>query len=311
MSEDREGLLDTIQRNRLNYQKRAYQCIKCLVQLFRKSPLALNMLQANNQISRPWSSAVEWLHDELDRQRGVASQYNYSSWSPPAQSNENTNSFILERSQSAKNVLQMAFELCPEEVCYHIISCWWSFTRNLIQQEPEEPNDSEVEPIDDFQRPTTKVTKENITDDGTLEAFYQAHQLSLADEEAVNKVVEKIDTLRLGPRQVNWWFKIYVQLLIVVFNRSLRPRRPTVLQLSSLMTCPTPTLKSFRERLSIFNRRHQSNRESPNKNHRPLVRFKLTSFLAFGHRIWLSHQTSLMRKCSYADFYDEKENNQI
>lgn len=116
VSEDREGLLDTIQRNRLNYQKRAYQCIKCLVQLFRKSPLALNMLHANPQISRPWARAVEWLHDELDRQRGVASQYNYSSWSPPAQSNENTNSFILERSQSAKNILQMAFDLCPEEV---------------------------------------------------------------------------------------------------------------------------------------------------------------------------------------------------
>jgi ubiquitin carboxyl-terminal hydrolase 9/24 len=116
VSEDREGLLDTIQRNRLNYQKRAYQCIKCLVHLFRKSPLALNMLHANPQISRPWAAAVEWLHDELDRQRGVASQYNYSSWSPPAQSNENTNSFILERSQSAKNILQMAFELCPEEV---------------------------------------------------------------------------------------------------------------------------------------------------------------------------------------------------
>lgn len=74
------------------------------------------MLQANPNISRQWTAAVEWLHDELDRQRGVPSQYNYSSWSPPTQSNENTNSFILERSQSAKNVLQMAFELCPEEV---------------------------------------------------------------------------------------------------------------------------------------------------------------------------------------------------
>lgn len=121
VSEDREGLLDTIQRNRLNYQKRAYQCIKCLVQLFRKSPLAHSMLQGNHGISRPWARAVEWLHDELDRQRGVASQYNYSSWSPPAQSNENTNSFILERSQSAKNILQMAFELCPEEVRIEVL----------------------------------------------------------------------------------------------------------------------------------------------------------------------------------------------
>lgn len=114
--EDREGLLETIQRNRLNYQKRAYQCIKCLVHLFRKSPVALNMLHGNPTIAQAWSHAVEWLHDELERQRGVASQYNYSSWSPPAQSNENTNSFVLERSQSAKNILQMAFELCPEEV---------------------------------------------------------------------------------------------------------------------------------------------------------------------------------------------------
>lgn len=79
------------------------------------------MLHANPQISRPWASAVEWLHDELDSKRGVASQYNYSSWSPPAQSNENTNSFVLERSQSAKNILQMAFELCPEEVKIKII----------------------------------------------------------------------------------------------------------------------------------------------------------------------------------------------
>lgn len=114
VSEDREGLLDTIQRNRQNYQKRAYQCIKCLVQLFRKSQVALQILQANTQIMRSWSQAVEWLHDELERQRG--GQFNYSSWSPPTQSNESTNTYALERSQSARNVLQMAYELCPEDV---------------------------------------------------------------------------------------------------------------------------------------------------------------------------------------------------
>lgn len=114
VSEDREGLLDTIQCNRQNYQKRAYQCIKCLVQLFRKSQVALQILQANTQIMRSWSQAVEWLHDELERQRG--GQFNYSSWSPPTQSNESTNTYALERSQSARNVLQMAYELCPEDV---------------------------------------------------------------------------------------------------------------------------------------------------------------------------------------------------
>lgn len=77
----------------------------------------MNMLNSNPAIIQAWSLAVEWLHEELEKQRGVSSsQYNYSSWSPPAQSNENTNSFILERSQSAKNILQLAIELCPEEV---------------------------------------------------------------------------------------------------------------------------------------------------------------------------------------------------
>ncbi|XP_055619318.1 probable ubiquitin carboxyl-terminal hydrolase FAF isoform X2 [Toxorhynchites rutilus septentrionalis] len=115
ISDDREGLLDIIQRNKVNYQKRAYQCIKCLVQLFSRSRVALNLLHSTRTLGRQWTLAVEWLQDELDRHRGSGGQYNYNSWSPPAQSNDNTNSFVLERSQSAKNVLQMAFELCPEE----------------------------------------------------------------------------------------------------------------------------------------------------------------------------------------------------
>lgn len=84
--------------------------------MFRKSPVARNMLRGNSTIAQSWSHAVEWLHDELDRQRGIVNQYNYSSWSPPTQSNENTNSFILERSLSAKNILQLAIDLCPDEV---------------------------------------------------------------------------------------------------------------------------------------------------------------------------------------------------
>lgn len=195
VSEDREGLLDTIQRNRLNYQKRAYQCIKCLVQLFRKSPLAHSMLQGNQGISRPWARAVEWLHDELDRQRGVASQYNYSSWSPPAQSNENTNSFILERSQSAKNILQMAFELCPEEVSPSVDNRF-DFSDEHLHKEQEEPNDSEVEPSDDFPSGSKKGSANESMSSPELQAA------TTADEEAVNKVAEKIDTLRMGSRQV-------------------------------------------------------------------------------------------------------------
>ncbi|KAH8417659.1 hypothetical protein KR222_003640 [Zaprionus bogoriensis] len=116
VAEEREGLLETIQRAKTHYQKRAYQIIKCLTQLFHKSPFALQMLNTNPTISRHWSIAVEWLQDELERQRGIGCQYNSYSWSPPAQSNDTTNGYMLERSQSAKNTWSMAYELCPEEV---------------------------------------------------------------------------------------------------------------------------------------------------------------------------------------------------
>ncbi|XP_032578595.1 probable ubiquitin carboxyl-terminal hydrolase FAF isoform X4 [Drosophila sechellia] len=116
VAEEREGLLETIQRAKTHYQKRAYQIIKCLTQLFHKSPIALQMLHTNTNITRHWSIAVEWLQDELDRQRGIGCQYNSYSWSPPAQSNDNTNGYMLERSLSAKNTWSMAFELCPDEV---------------------------------------------------------------------------------------------------------------------------------------------------------------------------------------------------
>ncbi|XP_059619571.1 probable ubiquitin carboxyl-terminal hydrolase FAF isoform X2 [Phlebotomus argentipes] len=115
VTEEREGLLDTIMRSKIHYQKRAYQIIKCLVQLFRRSSVAHNMLSSNAKLTRQWTDAVEWLQDELERTRSGGGQYNYSSWSPPAQSNDSTNGYMLERSQSAKNVLQTAVELFPEE----------------------------------------------------------------------------------------------------------------------------------------------------------------------------------------------------
>lgn len=125
--DDRDGLLDTIQRSKAHFQKRGYIIIKMLVHLFRRVPTAHAMLKSNPRIGKQWTDAVEWLQEELERRDrtgggvggggsvGGGGQYNYNSWSPPAQSNENTNGYTLERSQSAKNVLQKAFDLCPEE----------------------------------------------------------------------------------------------------------------------------------------------------------------------------------------------------
>lgn len=114
VAEERDGLLDTIHRSKTHYQKRAYIIIKMLVHLFRNSPVAHSMLKSHPRITQQWTAAVEWLQDELEKGRG-GGQYNYNSWSPPVQSNDNTNGYMLERSQSAKNILQKAFELCPDE----------------------------------------------------------------------------------------------------------------------------------------------------------------------------------------------------
>lgn len=76
--DDREGLFDTIQRSKGHYQKRAYQCVKCLVALFDSCPAAAHMLHTSGELKRKWAAAVDWLNDELERVRGP-----FPSLSPP------------------------------------------------------------------------------------------------------------------------------------------------------------------------------------------------------------------------------------
>lgn len=114
--DDRDGLFDTIQRAKNHYQKRAYQCIKCMVALFSNCPVAYQILQSNGDLKRKWTWAVEWLGDELERRPYTGNpQYTYNNWSPPVQSNETSNGYFLERSHSARLTLAKACELCPEE----------------------------------------------------------------------------------------------------------------------------------------------------------------------------------------------------
>lgn len=123
VAEEREGLLEIIQRTKTHYQKRAYQIMKCLVQLFKSCQCAHEMLLNNFKVTTQWVMACEWLREELER-RVPSNQYSYSSWShstvvSSAATNDNSNGYMLERSQSAKNLLALAFELCPTEVSYH------------------------------------------------------------------------------------------------------------------------------------------------------------------------------------------------
>ncbi|KAK1798090.1 hypothetical protein P4O66_000585 [Electrophorus voltai] len=115
--DDRDGLFDTIQRSKNHYQKRAYQCIKCMVALFSNCSVAYQILQSNGDLKRKWTWAVEWLGDELERRPYTSNpQYSYNNWSPPVQSNETSNGYFLERSHSARMTLAKACELCPEEL---------------------------------------------------------------------------------------------------------------------------------------------------------------------------------------------------
>lgn len=50
--DEREGILETIVRAKSHYQKRAYQCIKCLVALFTKCHVAQNVLLSHVDIRR-------------------------------------------------------------------------------------------------------------------------------------------------------------------------------------------------------------------------------------------------------------------
>ena len=119
----REGLFDIITRSKSHYQKRAYQCIKLLVQLFSQCQAAKQILDNSAETRRKWTWSVEWLNDELEKGRGGGGggpypgpYSSYSNWSPPAQSNETANGYFLERSHSARLTLEKACELLPEEV---------------------------------------------------------------------------------------------------------------------------------------------------------------------------------------------------
>ncbi|XP_074025512.1 ubiquitin carboxyl-terminal hydrolase 9X isoform X2 [Leptinotarsa decemlineata] len=111
---EREGLLETIIRAKSHYQKRAYQCIKAMVALFNRCPAAHSLLMRQADVRRSWASAVNWLQDELERKYPPNTQYSYNTWSPPAQSNESSNGYFLERSNSARKTLEKALEMMPE-----------------------------------------------------------------------------------------------------------------------------------------------------------------------------------------------------
>jgi len=111
-ADDKEGLIDIIDRNKNSHPKRAYLFIKCITNMIERGSLGFKVLSSHPELSRKWNLAIDWLNSELDR-RGSTYGYSATNWSPP--SNESSNgSFFLERSLSAKTTLDKAFELRVE-----------------------------------------------------------------------------------------------------------------------------------------------------------------------------------------------------
>ncbi|KAH0944430.1 hypothetical protein HN011_006785 [Eciton burchellii] len=61
--DEREGFLEATQRRKNHYQKRAYQCIKCMVQQFSKCRPAQQLLHHSPELKGKWYHVIDWLHE--------------------------------------------------------------------------------------------------------------------------------------------------------------------------------------------------------------------------------------------------------
>lgn len=110
-----DGLIVIIQHGQTHYQKRAYLCIKFIIQVCNRCAQLQQILLEDSYMKQQWQNAIHWLQNEMERRPYVGTGYSYAGWSPPAQSNEASNGYFLERSNSAKLTLKRAQELFPVE----------------------------------------------------------------------------------------------------------------------------------------------------------------------------------------------------
>ncbi|CAF3335952.1 unnamed protein product [Rotaria socialis] len=110
-----QSLFDMFAKAKSTYQKKAYHCIKTFVQLFSNCPKAHHILKTDADIKQRWSQAVRWLHEQLERSyNNVPSNYPYYPSQGPVTSNDMSQGYFIERTQSARSLLDKAVELYPE-----------------------------------------------------------------------------------------------------------------------------------------------------------------------------------------------------
>ncbi|KAK8401660.1 hypothetical protein O3P69_001054 [Scylla paramamosain] len=103
-SENVMGLLDMIGINKDSYSRRAYQCIKLVVALSARCPVARDHL-TRTQVR--WQWAVEWLREKMDDHSATLS-------TAASLSNEDSNTKNFQRTTSAQLTLEEATALLSE-----------------------------------------------------------------------------------------------------------------------------------------------------------------------------------------------------
>ncbi|CAF1148229.1 unnamed protein product [Rotaria sordida] len=109
------NIFDIFLKMKSSNEKRAYQFIKILCQLFTNCIKAYNLLQTDQDIKQRWIHAVRWLRDQLERQNHIPSNYSYYQSQGQTASNDISQGYFLERTPSAKSVLEKAYELCSDK----------------------------------------------------------------------------------------------------------------------------------------------------------------------------------------------------
>ena len=160
LSNEKEGILDTILRDKSHYQKRAYECIKFLVSLFTNCEVSTMILQNEHEIRDKYLQAINWLTEELDRH-----SLNYT-WSSSSNENNN-NAYRLFRSNSVKLTLAKAINFCSKE--------------DLFGKESIKSNDSDSN--SDNSKQQVKVEVNENSQDTTTVVQQQSQQANTNDEQ--------------------------------------------------------------------------------------------------------------------------------
>lgn len=107
----KDGLFEIIASSQNNYQKRGYQIIKMLVQLFSQCELAIDLINKNDELRKKWKNSRNWFFNEMEKCR-MYHMPNYTYFQSP-QSNETSQTYYLERTQSARITLEKALKFFP------------------------------------------------------------------------------------------------------------------------------------------------------------------------------------------------------